>query len=82
MVEGKPRIVGTNHLVLSLKQFNSDKVFDCIGFNMGHFYSELSHNHCLVDVVYSIDKTSRDGRSFPQFRFKDLKIKNNNQELL
>ena len=79
-IEGKPRIVGTNHLILTVRQNNSDKVFDTIGFNMGDYYKELSQNHCTFDIVYNIDKSSRDGRSFPQFRLKDIKIKENHQE--
>lgn len=70
-----PRIVGSNHMVVSLKQKNSDKVFDCIGFNMGEYCDLLPDNGNLVDVVYTVDKITRDGRTFPQFRLKDLKIK-------
>ncbi len=70
-----PRIVGNNHMVVSIKQKNSDKIFDCIGFNMGEYCGLLSDNGNLIDVVYTIDKINRDGRTFPQFRLKDLKIK-------
>jgi len=70
-----PRIVGNNHMVVSIKQKNSDKIFDCIGFNMGEYCGLLPDNGNLVDVVYTIDKINRDGRTFPQFRLKDLKIK-------
>ena len=73
-----PRIVGTNHLIVALKQNGSEKVFDCIGFNMGEYLGLLNKNETVIDVVYSIDKTVRDGRTFPQFRLKDLKIKENN----
>lgn len=76
-ISGTPRIVGNNHLLTSLKQNGSDKVFDAIGFNMGEYYDLIKNNHHQIDVVYSIDKTVRDGRSFPQFRFKDLKVKEN-----
>ncbi len=79
-IEGKPRIVGNNHLVFAVKQKNCDKVFDTIGFNMGEYCKRLSDNHCDFDIVYNIDKSSRDGRSFPQFRIKDIKIKENQQE--
>jgi single-stranded-DNA-specific exonuclease len=80
IVEGKPRIVGNNHLVFSVRQKNSDKVFDTIGFNMGEYCQRLSENHCEFDIVYNIDKSSRNGSSFPQFRIKDIKIKENQQE--
>lgn len=73
---GNARIVGNNHLVVSLKQNGSEKVFDCIAFNMGKFCEELNKPFSKADVVYSIDRTVRDGRIFPQFRIKDIKIKN------
>ena len=79
-IEGKPRIVGNNHLVFAVRQKNSDKVFDTIGFNMGEYYHILSENHCEFDIVYNIDKSSKNGSSFPQFRIKDIKIKENQQE--
>ncbi len=76
-IAGTPRIVGNNHLLTSLRQRGSDKVFDAIGFNMGEYYNLIKNNHHQIDIVYSIDKMARDGRSFPQFRFKDLKVKEN-----
>jgi single-stranded-DNA-specific exonuclease len=69
-----PRVVGTNHLLLSLKQDNSEKVFDCIGFNMGEYCEPIIQNNKQMDVVFTIDKTVRDGRTYPQFRLKDIKL--------
>ncbi len=77
-VAGNPRIVGNDHLLVSLKQNGCDRVFDCIGFNMGDFCEIISKNGQLFDVVYSIDKSVRDGRVFPQFKIKDLKVLENN----
>ncbi len=74
---GNPRIVGNNHLLVSLKQQGSDKIFDAIGFNMGDYFELIKDNNHYLDIVYSIDKSTRDGRTFPQFRFKDLKVKEN-----
>jgi single-stranded-DNA-specific exonuclease len=74
-VSGLARIVGSDHLVVCLKQNGSDKVFDCIGFNMGDCCEMLNKNNRLFDVVYSIDKINRDGRVFPQFKIKDLREK-------
>jgi hypothetical protein len=74
-VSGTPRIVGNNHLVLNFKQNGSDKVFDCIGFNMGQYYEPIVSNHSDYDIVFTIDKTTRDGRTYPQFRLKDIIIK-------
>ena len=74
------RIVGTNHLLLSLKQECSDKVFDSIGFNLGEFYEQIKNNNVAFNVVYSVDKSVRDRRTFPQFKIKDIRIKEKYQE--
>lgn len=74
-IANSPRIVGTNHLLVALKQEGCDKIFDCIGFNMGNLCDQISKNNSSLDVVFSIDRTVRDGRVFPQFKFKDIRIK-------
>ena len=79
-IEGKPRFVGNNHLILNLKQADSDRVLDCIGFNMGAMCEALTKNQASVEAVFSIDKYSRDGKTFPQLKLKDLHINDNNQE--
>jgi single-stranded-DNA-specific exonuclease len=79
-VSGNPRIVGTNHLLLSLRQNGSEKVFDSIGFNMGEFYQLIISNNSEYDIVFTIDKTTRDGRTYPQFRLKDIIIKESIKE--
>lgn len=72
-----PRRVGNdqNHLLCSVKQEGSNKVFDCIGFNMGEYYNILINSPEELNIVYTIDKTMRDERTFPQFRLKDIKTK-------
>ena len=72
-----PRRVGNdqNHLLCSVKQEDSNKVFDCIGFNMGEYYNILINSPKELNIVYTIDKTVRDERTFPQFRLKDIKTK-------
>jgi hypothetical protein len=57
-----------------LKQEGSERIFDCIGFNMGEFCDPIIKNNSKIDVVFTIDRTVRDGRVFPQFRLKDIKI--------
>ena len=69
-----PRLVGNNHLVACFKQNENDKIFDSIGFNMREYLDLLSDKKIKVDIVYTIDKTIRDGRTYPQLRLKDLKI--------
>lgn len=79
-VEGKPRFVGNNHLIINLKQNGSDRVLDCIGFNMGEMCEVLTKNHALIEAVFSIDKYTKDGKTFPQLKLKDLHINDNIQE--
>ncbi|MHB1686693.1 MAG: single-stranded-DNA-specific exonuclease RecJ [Ignavibacteriaceae bacterium] len=73
-----PRIVGTNHLLMNLRQGGCDRVFDTIGFKMGEYFDIVNKFHPVIDIVYNIDKSARDGRTFPQLKLKDLKIKVNN----
>lgn len=79
-VEGKPRFVGNNHLILNLKQVGSDRILDCIGFNMGEMCEQLTKNHSTLEAVFSIDKYTKDGKTFPQLKLKDIHIDQNNQE--
>jgi single-stranded-DNA-specific exonuclease len=73
-VANVPRIVGNNHLVASFKQSSTDKVFDSIGFNMGEYF-ELIKNNNELDIIYSVDKTIRDNRIYPQLKLKDIKAR-------
>jgi len=68
------RIVGNNHIMASFKQKNSDKVFDAIGFNMREYLDLFLKKNTSVDIVYTIDKTVRDSRTYPQLRLKDLRL--------
>ncbi len=72
-----PRIVGNNHIVATFKQNGSDKVFDAIGFNFGEYFDLIKSKNGKLDIVFTIDKTVKDGRTFPQFRLKDLHLSNN-----
>ena len=74
-VANVPRIVGNNHLVASFKQSGTDKVFDSIGFNLGDHYDLIKDNHSELDIVFSLDKTIRDNRIFPQIKLKDIKAR-------
>ncbi len=69
-----PRIVGSNHIMAGFKQKNSDKVFDAIGFNMREYLDLFLKKNSKVDIVYTIDKTVRDGRTYPQLRLKDIRL--------
>ena len=74
-VVANPRIVGTNHFVTTFCQNGTDKVYDAIGFNLGKFVYEVDKENDLVDIVFTIEKVVRDGRTFPQIRVKDIRIK-------
>ena len=71
-----PRIVGKNHLLVSFRQEGVKRVFDAIGFGLGDKFDIVNDNQNLLDIVFTIDKTSRNGNTFPQLRIKDLKISN------
>lgn len=70
-----PRIVGTNHLVTCVKQNGSDKIFDVIGFNLGAFAEEIDKENNLIDIVFTIEKIVKEGKTYPQLRLKDIRIK-------
>lgn len=70
-----PRIVGTNHLITCVRQCGSDKIFDVIGFNLGHYAEDINKEKNLIDIVYTIEKIVKDGKTYPQLRLKDLRIK-------
>jgi len=75
-IVANPRIVGTNHFVTTFCQNGGDKVYDAIGFNLGKFVYEVDKDNDLVDIVFTIEKVVRDGRTFPQIRVKDIRVKN------
>jgi single-stranded-DNA-specific exonuclease len=73
-VASAPRIVGSDHLLVTLKQNGGEKVFDCIGFNMGNYCNIIGKEGQMFSVVYSIDRSVKDGRVYPQFKIKDIKV--------
>ncbi len=74
-VANNPRIVGTNHFLSCLKQDGCDKVYDCIGFNLGAFANIIDKDKNLMDIAFTIEQINRDGRIYPQIRIKDIKVK-------
>lgn len=78
VVVNSPRVVGNNHLIAAFRQNGSDKVFDSIGFGLGEYLNIVKSKNSKFDVVFTIDKTVRDGRTFPQFRLKDIKLQEQN----
>lgn len=77
---GYPRVVGGDgkHLLLTLKQNGCEKVFDAIGFDLGEYFSRVNSSNSKFDIAFSVDQMTRDGRTFPQFKIKDIKFKEDN----
>jgi single-stranded-DNA-specific exonuclease len=73
-----PRLVGNNHLIACFRQNGNDKILDSIGFNMREYIDIFAEKNKKVDIVYTIDKITRDGRSYPQLRLKDIRPSENN----
>jgi single-stranded-DNA-specific exonuclease len=73
-----PRIVGKNHFVAYFKQNGTDKIFDSIGFNLGTFVNDIDKEKNLVDIVYTIEKITKDGKEYPQLRLRDMRVKEKN----
>jgi len=72
---GFVRKVGHNHLLLQLRQNGNDKIFDAIGFDLGHFEEQVKEKSTRLDIVYTIDNTGRECKPHPQLRIKDLRVK-------
>lgn len=72
-----PRLVGTNHLVICLRQNGNEKIFDAIGFNLGAYVTDIDKEKNLVDIIYTIENVQKDGKTYPQLRLRDLQVKSN-----
>ncbi|MBN2415154.1 single-stranded-DNA-specific exonuclease RecJ [bacterium] len=70
-VAGTPRIVGGNHLKFKARQ--AGRVFDAIGFNLGHLQYRLEPGEPNLDMVYVIEENYWNGQSKIQLRVKDLR---------
>ena len=44
-----------------------------LDLTLGKFVYEVDKDNDLVDIVFTIEKVVRDGRTFPQIRVKDIK---------
>ncbi len=71
---GFVRKVGHNHLLLQIKQNGNDKVFDAIGFDLGHYEAQVRDRNTKIDIVYTIENTGKECKPHPQLRIKDLRI--------
>lgn len=72
---GFVRKVGHNHLLMQLKQNGNEKIFDAIGFDLGHFESQIKDKLTRIDIVYTIDNINKESKPHPQLRIKDLRVR-------
>lgn len=74
-IVGKARLLKEEHLKLTLKQDEyPDIQIDAIGFNMGHFYSQIIDKQ--FDIAYTIEENNWQGRISLQLMLKDIKFSN------
>lgn len=71
---GRGRVVGNNHLKLSLTQEEiNSSLFDGIAFQLGHHHPMVEQQENF-DVVYHVEENTFNGRTSLQLNIKDLKF--------
>ncbi|MDA0712327.1 MAG: DHHA1 domain-containing protein, partial [bacterium] len=70
-VVGAPPQAGHNHLRFHARQ--NGRVFDCIGFDLGHLAYRLTPGESNLDIAYVIEENDWRGRKGVQLRIKDLR---------
>lgn len=71
---GRGRVVGNNHLKLSLTQEDfQHNMFDGIAFQLGHHHPQVEQSQSF-DIVYHIEENTFNGRTTLQLNIKDLKF--------
>ncbi len=75
IIKSTPRIVGANHMITTFSQNGTDRVYDAIGFNLAGYVKEINGENKMADIVFTVEKITRNDRTFPQLRLKDLRIK-------
>ena len=69
---GGSRIVGENHLKLSIKQ-NGSHIIDGIAFGMADYYDKIKDG-TPFDICYSLDKNEFRGNTSLQLQIRNIKI--------
>lgn len=69
---GRGKIVGNNHLKLSVMQNSRQGAFDGIGFQLGHHHPMIEDG--AFNIVYHIEENNFNGRTSLQLNIKDLKF--------
>lgn len=76
-VVGNATVVGNGHLKMKLAQ-NDSHVFDAIGFNMHEYLPTVrGHSNGGLDVAYTLEENTWNGRTQLQIRIKDIKTSEN-----
>ena len=73
--KGRGRIVGNNHLKLSLSQSADVNSFESIAFQLGEHHPQIEKGGCF-DVCYTVEENSFNGNITLQLNIKDLKFHN------
>jgi single-stranded-DNA-specific exonuclease len=69
---GSPYVVGHNHL--KFRAGKGDRVFDCIGFNMGEMARQLIAHDGSIDMAYVAERVWWNNSINVQLRIKDLQL--------
>lgn len=73
-VKDNPRLIKDKHLIMTVAQKGSDKVFDAVGFNMPEYYRRIFKGEKVFDLAFTIDIASNYSRSFAQLKIKDIRF--------
>lgn len=71
---GYARVVGNNHLQMWLTQDSDRKGIKAIGFGLGHHFEKVSNGQSF-DVLYSLEESYWEGKTYLQMMVKDLKFR-------
>lgn len=72
LLKSAPRIVGKDHLKLTLFQ-EGGPTFDAIGFNLGPYFNELDEG-VPFEIAYTIDENTWNGRTTLQLKLKAIRV--------
>ncbi|NUN07736.1 MAG: single-stranded-DNA-specific exonuclease RecJ [Ignavibacteriaceae bacterium] len=73
-VKDNPRLIKEKHLIMTVAQKGTDKVFDAVGFNMPEYYRRIFKGERVFDLAFTIDIASNYSRSFAQLKIKDIRF--------
>lgn len=71
MDSGYSKVVGTNHLKMTISQPGNNTYFDAIAFQLGDYYEQISKG-IPFDVCYTIEENKWNGKSTLQLNIKEV----------